>query len=81
MPFIWFAAFLFLVGCAGNTAEERSYIQSDRHFYYQQSVVHPFGLEPNVTPYGPPVNASTSGEYDRWIRPDAVSQYPGLVPK
>ncbi|MED4586811.1 hypothetical protein [Brevibacillus choshinensis] len=81
MPLLWLVAICILTGCSTNPAEDRSFIQSDRHYYYQQSVVHPQGMEPNVTPYGPPVNASTSGEYDRWIRPDAVSRYPGLVPE
>lgn len=77
----WLAAVCLLAGCSATPAEDRSYIQSDPRYYYQQSVVHPQGLEPNVTPYGPPVNASTSGEYDRWVRPDAVSDYPGLKQK
>ncbi|QRG66074.1 hypothetical protein [Brevibacillus choshinensis] len=81
MPLIWLVAVCMLAGCSANPTKDRSFIQSDRHYYYQQNIVHPQGMEPNVTPYGPPVNASTSGEYDRWIRPDSVSQYPGLVPK
>lgn len=78
MPFMVFFVLLLVAGCTPDDQVDRSFIQSDRQYYYQQNVVHPFGWEPNATPYGPPVNASTSGEYDRWIRPDAVSHYPGL---
>ncbi|WNC13198.1 hypothetical protein [Brevibacillus brevis] len=81
MPLLLLLAVCLLTGCQAASPTDRSFIQSDRHYYYQQSVVHPLGLEPNVTPYGTPVNAGTSGEYDRWIRPDAVSRYPGLEPK
>jgi ABC-type oligopeptide transport system substrate-binding subunit len=78
MPIVLALFVCLLVGCTPGANEEKSYIQSDRQLYYQQSVVHPEGLEPNATPYGTPTNASTAGEYDRWIRPDAVSYYPGL---
>ncbi|MDH6352245.1 hypothetical protein [Brevibacillus sp. 1238] len=69
---------LLLGGCTTADGQERSYIQSDRNLYYQQSVVHPLGQEPNATPYGTPANAGTSSDYDSWIRPDAISRYPGL---
>ena len=78
MPLLIIVAVCLLGGCTPDNQADRSFIQSDRNFYYQQNVVHPLGHEPNATPYGPPVNASTSGEYDRWIRPDAVSHYPSL---
>ncbi|KNB72978.1 hypothetical protein ADS79_09740 [Brevibacillus reuszeri] len=78
MPLLLVVAVWLLAGCTPDNQTDRSFIQSDRNFYYQQNVVHPQGMEPNATPYGPPVNASISGEYDRWIRPDAVSRYPGL---
>lgn len=65
-------------GCSLADSPDRSYIQSDRELYYQQSVVHPLGLEPNATPYGTPANAGTSSDYNRPIRPDAISRYPGL---
>lgn len=77
MPFLFgILAVFLLTGCTQNPARDQ--IQSDREFYYQQNVVRPDGSEPNVTPYGPPANASDSSEYDRWIRPDSVSRYPGL---
>ncbi len=66
---------LLLSGCGGASPSDRPTIQSDPSAYVLQSIVHPLGLEPNYTPYGTPVNAGTSGEYDRWIRPDAVSDY------
>lgn len=79
MPY-WFGilAVFFLTGCTQNPGTNTSQIQSEREFYYQQNVIRPDGSEPNVTPYGPPANAADSSEYDRWIRPDSVSRYPGL---
>lgn len=78
MPFLFgILAVFLLTGCTQNPARDASQIQM-REFYYQQNVVRPDGSEPNVTPYGPPANASDSSEYDRWIRPDSVSRYPGL---
>lgn len=69
--------FLLLSSCGVVSPSKQNHaIQSDRSAYVLQSVVHPLGWEPNYTPYGTPVNAGTSGEYDRWIRPDAVSDYP-----
>lgn len=53
---------LLLGGCTTADGQERSYIQSDRNLYYQQSVVHPLGQEPNATPYGTPANAGTSSD-------------------
>ncbi|MGF9825234.1 hypothetical protein ABE430_20835 [Brevibacillus agri] len=69
---------LFTGECSPAGWQDRSYIQSDRELYYQQSVVHPLGLEPNATPYGTPANAGTASDYNSWIRPDAISRYPGL---
>lgn len=77
MPFLLAVLFSLLAGCVPGPPAERPSIQSDRQFYYQQNVVYPHGMEPNATPYGTPTNAGTAGEYDRWIRPDALSRYPG----
>jgi len=80
MPYLLalLAISLGISGCSAQNVQNESRIQGQRQYYYQQNVVRPDGLEPNVTPYGPPVNATVSSEYDRWIRPDAVSRYPGL---
>ncbi|WP_134686426.1 hypothetical protein [Brevibacillus migulae] len=78
MPIILLLLLLgFLAGCGPNTPPSVNNLstQSDPNAYVLQSVVHPLGWEPNFTPYGTPVNAGTSGEYDRSIRPDAISDY------
>ncbi|HZG15988.1 MAG TPA: hypothetical protein VE710_13300 [Candidatus Bathyarchaeia archaeon] len=78
MPIILLLLLGFLAGCGVNDdpqSTDHLGTQSDSSAYVLQSIVHPFGLEPNFTPYGTPVNAGTSGEYDRQIRPDAVSDY------
>jgi hypothetical protein len=68
---------LLLAGCANQSQSSPTpAVQSDHSAYVLQSIVHPLGLEPKFTPYGMPVNMGTSGEYDRPIRPDAVSVYP-----
>ncbi|MFY0545726.1 hypothetical protein [Brevibacillus sp. H7] len=64
-----------LTGCSKETQPANPAIYSDPAMYYQQSIVHPYGLEPNATPYGTPTNATTAGEYDRPLRIDAVSNY------
>ncbi|MGG3887146.1 hypothetical protein [Brevibacillus panacihumi] len=80
MPFLLalLAVSLWIGGCSAKTVQDESLIQDQQQYYYQQNVIRPNGSEPNVTPYGPPINATISSEYDRWIRPDAVSRYPGL---
>lgn len=77
MPIILLLLLGFLTGCGVNDPQSPDHLgtQSDSSAYVLQSIVHPLGLEPNFTPYGTPVNAGTSGEYDRQIRPDAISDY------
>jgi hypothetical protein len=77
MMLILVLAACLLAGCAPNAGATHPLQESDHHLYYQQSVILPHGLEPNATPYGTPANAGTAGEYDRPLRPDAVSRYPG----
>ncbi|GAA4703210.1 hypothetical protein GCM10023228_03670 [Brevibacillus fulvus] len=75
---------VLLTGCQ-PTSRPGTTSYSDPNYYYQQSVVRPDGSEPNVTPYGPPVNSGTSTDYDRPLRRDAISDYsriwPTTVPK
>jgi|GEM_PF-889619 len=75
----WLLIAWLLTGCQAAGPQNPA-VQSDRNFYYPLSVVHPQGLEPNVTPYGTPTNAGTSTDYGRSLRPDAVSVYPRLLP-
>jgi hypothetical protein len=78
MPLILLWLVLLLAGCGAESLPGNPSVFSDPTLYVQQSVVHPLGLEPNATPYGTPTNAGTTGEYDRYIRPDALSLYPIL---
>lgn len=65
-----------LSGCQSSAVRINDYtIYGDRNYYYQQSVVHPLGLEPNATPYGTPANAGANSDYNRTLRPDAISDY------
>jgi len=75
---IVFLALLLAGGCSQPTPADPA-VYSDPAAYYPQSVVHPLGMEPNVTPYGTPANATGAGEYDRSLRPDSVSNY--LLPR
>jgi hypothetical protein len=78
MPLIFAWLVLLLAGCGAEPQPGNTSLYSDPTLYYQQSIVHPLGLEPAATPYGTPTNAGTAGEYDRFIRPDALSRYPIL---
>jgi hypothetical protein len=76
MPFRFFLLVSVLIGgCSGEPTPGNPAVYSDPAAYHLQSVVHPHGLEPNVTPYGTPTNAAGAGEYDRPLRTDAVSNY------
>ncbi|USG67266.1 hypothetical protein NDK47_08330 [Brevibacillus ruminantium] len=85
MPIWLLLLAITLTGCvsAGKSpdpARTNAVLNSDKNMYYQQSVVLPMGMEPNATPYGTPANFGTAGEYDRPLRSDSVSHYPGWEP-
>ncbi len=82
MPFLLAIAALLavLAGCSTQPDPANPAAYSDPTLYYHQSIVHPFGMEPNATPYGTPTNGSTAGEYDRPLRIDAVSNYGPAAP-
>lgn len=71
---------LSLTGCQSYSAKQIDpSVHSDRSYYYQQSVVHPNGFVPDFTPYGTPTNLGTATDYDRPVRPDAISDYSFLA--